>query len=352
MNAAVTPTTFTPGPTPNTVRAADGTILTAPDGWVLLPPGDAGLTRRVKAAGDHWVVQEKRGRKTFSRGIWAPAATIERIRAELEAERSTEGYARRQEAASRRREQAQAEYVEDFHGAVLAFLAFHSSHADLADRLARAVTEHATPVGSGTVARTQRIPVEQRAEAAVIAWMRHQTTGYDNMAIPRVKGKRREVRRMLARRSQELLARYRRGEPIPRVARSGRRWRPNRLPDESTGEPGEVAVAEEEKLKLGKGAAFDKGRLKRLSQRDETWEADFRALPKPIGQSMTEYRGMVVTEEGGSLLSESHVHGRPSVNDLATILANAMRRPLRGRVVGPRSSVCGGTTSGGSCSRS
>ncbi len=65
------------------------------------------------------------------------------------------------------------------------------------------------------MARTKRIPVEQRAEAAVIAWMRHQTTGYDGMAIPRVKGKRREVRRMLARRSQDLLARYRRGEPVP-----------------------------------------------------------------------------------------------------------------------------------------
>jgi hypothetical protein len=63
------------------------------------------------------------------------------------------------------------------------------------------------------VARTQRIPVEKRAEAAVIAWMRHQTTAYDSMVIPRIKGKRREVRRMLAQRSKELLARYRRGEP-------------------------------------------------------------------------------------------------------------------------------------------
>jgi hypothetical protein len=51
--------TFTPGPTPNTVRAADGTVLTAPEGWALLSPGDAGLTRRVKAAGDFWVIQEK-----------------------------------------------------------------------------------------------------------------------------------------------------------------------------------------------------------------------------------------------------------------------------------------------------
>lgn len=205
---------FTPGPTPNTVRAADGRILTAPEGWVLLPPGDAALTRRVKAAGDHWVVAEKKGRKVFSRGVWAPAATIERIRAELDAERATESFAKKKEADARRREKAQAEYVEDFLGAVVAFLGFHQNHADLADRLARAVTDHATPVGSGTVARTKRIPVEQRAEAAVIAWMRHSTTGYDGMVIPRVKGKRREVRRMLARRSHELLHRYRRGESV------------------------------------------------------------------------------------------------------------------------------------------
>lgn len=55
--------------------------------------------------------------------------------------------------------QAQAEYVEDFQGAVVTFLDFHATHADLAARLAKLVTEHATPVGSGTVARTKRIPV-------------------------------------------------------------------------------------------------------------------------------------------------------------------------------------------------
>ena len=32
------------------------------------------LTRRVKAAGEHWVVQEKKGRKIFSKGVWAPAS--------------------------------------------------------------------------------------------------------------------------------------------------------------------------------------------------------------------------------------------------------------------------------------
>lgn len=206
--------TFSPGSSPKTVRAPDGTTVAVPDGWHLLPPGDAALTRRVKAAGDHWIVQEKRGRKVFSQGVWAPAVTIDKIRAELEAERATESYAKRRQGDARRREKVQAEYAEDFHGAVLRFLAFHARHARLADRLARAVTAHATPVGSGTVARTKRIPIEQRAEAAVIAWMRHQTTAYDSMPIPRVKGKRREVRRMLARRSQELLGQYRKGEDV------------------------------------------------------------------------------------------------------------------------------------------
>ncbi|HAH46785.1 DUF2293 domain-containing protein [Gimesia sp.] len=205
----MTSNVFSPGPTPDTVKAADGTIHTIPVGWSLLPPGDAGLTRRVKAAGDFWSVQEKKGRRTFSQGIWAPEETIERLRAELNAERATPAYAKKQAAAAERRDKQQAEYVEDFHESVLNFLAFHPTHAKLAQQLALAITAHATPVGSGTVARTKRIPVEQRAEAAVIAWMRHQTTAYDSMKIPRVKGKRREVRRMLAQRSKELLNHYR-----------------------------------------------------------------------------------------------------------------------------------------------
>ena len=203
---------YSPGPSENTVRAASGEVLSVPTGWSLLPPGDAGLTRRVKAAGEHWVVKEKRGRRTFSKGVWAPTETIERIREELEAERSSETYKKRQVASAKRREKAQEAYVDEFLSSVVSFLNFHPSHAELERQLAAAVTTHATPVGSGTVARTKRIPVERRAEAAVIAWMRHQTTAYDSMKIPRVKGKRREVRRMLAQRSKELLGRYRSGQ--------------------------------------------------------------------------------------------------------------------------------------------
>src|SRR5215212_12264923 len=68
-----------PGPDGRSVRTADGQVLRAPADWVLVPPGDAGLTRRVKAAGATWTVQERRGRKTFSRGVWADGAVVERI---------------------------------------------------------------------------------------------------------------------------------------------------------------------------------------------------------------------------------------------------------------------------------
>ena len=95
-------------------------------------------------------------------------------------------------------------------------------------------------------------------------------------------------------------------------------------------------MADEKKFKLGKGAAFVKSRLKRLPQGEETWEADFRALPKPIMQSETHYLGMVVAKKGGTLVSDMMVHGRPSINDLAALLAHAMRRPPDGDARRPK----------------
>jgi hypothetical protein len=180
----------------------------------LLPPGDAALSRRVKSEGPCWRVVEKRGRKTFSRGIWAPRERIERITRELEVERQKPSYQAGLAAGRQRRAREQTVYAGDFEAAVLHFLAFSERHLEVARKLARAIAEHAVPVGSGTVARTRRIPIERRAEAACIAWMRHQTTAYDDMHIPRIKGARREVRRMLAQRSRELLGVYRQGKPV------------------------------------------------------------------------------------------------------------------------------------------
>lgn len=210
--------TLSPTADPQIFVAPDGRRLSPPPGWACLPPGDAAMTRRIKLAGPSWAVVEKKGRKLFSRGLWAPQATIEEVRAALLAERATEGYAKKRAADGARRERSQAAYVVTFEQSVLEFLRFAPRWQALARVVAARVAAHATPVGSGTVARTERIPVEDRARAAVIAWMRHQTTRYDDMKIPQIKGARREVRRELADVSRAVLDLHRRDEPhAPRV---------------------------------------------------------------------------------------------------------------------------------------
>jgi len=203
------------GPRPRTVRTEDGRVLEVPEGWELLPPGDAALTRAVKAAGATWSISETKGRRTFSRGVWAPADHIATARASLETRRADPAHQRKLDKARRRREAQHAVYVREFETDVLDFLDFHPAHAALAAELAQRVTAVATPVGSGTVGRTERIPVPKRAEAAVLAWMRHQTTAYDDTSVARVKGARRDLRRKLAARSRAVLRNYRQPGPPP-----------------------------------------------------------------------------------------------------------------------------------------
>src|SRR5688572_21020207 len=158
-----------PGARAREVKTAEGETLQVPPDWSLLPPGDAALSRRVKSEGPCWCVKEKRGRKLFSRGIWAPRERLERLAAELAVERQKHEYGRKLEAGRQRRAREQQVYAGDFEAAVLGFLNFHERYLTLSRGVARAIAEHAVPVGSGTVARTERIPIERRAEAATIA---------------------------------------------------------------------------------------------------------------------------------------------------------------------------------------
>ena len=221
-----------PAPLARHVLNEHGILEAVPAHWALLPPGDAALSRRIKQDGPTLTVIELKGRKRFSRGIWAPAARIEALRSALVVERADPSYQRKLDAGRRRAAVAEEDYAVDFRDAIVRFLGFHPQFRLEADTLANLVTEHATPVGSGTVARTERIPIAERAEAATIAWLRHQTTGYDTMVIPREKGRRREIRRLLAQRSVELLAKYRAGSSIDRAQcplhRALQPWLPTR----------------------------------------------------------------------------------------------------------------------------
>lgn len=74
-------------------------------------------------------------------------------------------------------------------------------------------------------------------------------------------------------------------------------------------------------LKLGKGSAFVKSRLRRLLQDDDVWEADFL-------QEADYWMGMVIEQEHGFVFAMKMLEALPTVNDLARLLADAMQRPL------------------------
>ena len=193
---------------------ASGEFYTPPKHWSFLPAGDAGITRKITARGLYMRVQVKKGRRFISKGIWAPSNIIQEAQKEVAATRQTEEYKVKLNKDRERRAKKQVLYEAEFCNHVEGFLNFHANYKKQEKQLAHLVTKHAIPVGSGTVARTQMIPIEERVARAVIAWMRHKTTAYDNFKIARIKGERRAVRRNLAQQSNQVLQNYRKGTNI------------------------------------------------------------------------------------------------------------------------------------------
>jgi hypothetical protein len=86
---------------------------------------------------------------------------------------------------------------------------------------------------------------------------------------------------------------------------------------------------EPDRLKLGKGASFFvKTQLRRLRQEDDTWEADFFPLPCSASEHDGVWWGIVLSHSQENVLALHTVEEPPTVNDLARLLAEAMRRPL------------------------
>jgi hypothetical protein len=87
------------------------------------------------------------------------------------------------------------------------------------------------------------------------------------------------------------------------------------------------------KLKLGKGAAFVKTRLRRLPLTDDVWEVDFQHIletEKGGNRQPSRWLGMVLSQTDDFLFSLEILDTPATVNDLAKLLAEAMRRPLTG----------------------
>jgi hypothetical protein len=83
-----------------------------------------------------------------------------------------------------------------------------------------------------------------------------------------------------------------------------------------------------QKLRLGKGVAFVKSQLRRLRQEDDDWEVDLLPIPCSGNKRSNVWIGMVISRTDDYILAHLIVEEPPSVNDLAKLLADAMRRPF------------------------
>ena len=153
--------------------------LVVPDGWEFLASGDAFVTRRVKTAGVYWSAWKPKNRRGGHRrrlGLLAPTAEIDAARnAAIE---SADQRAAARQAGARRRERVEADYQIELRDSVVRWLDFAREHHDLATRVADGAAAQATVVGSGRVGRTKTLSVDERAELAARAYIRHHHIGY------------------------------------------------------------------------------------------------------------------------------------------------------------------------------
>ena len=80
------------------------------------------------------------------------------------------------------------------------------------------------------------------------------------------------------------------------------------------------------KLKLGKGSSFVKSQLLRRPQENDVWEADFQKIEDDRKGEF--WLGMVVDQEVLVQLACQIQDAPPTVNDMARLLAEAIRRPI------------------------
>ena len=83
-----------------------------------------------------------------------------------------------------------------------------------------------------------------------------------------------------------------------------------------------------DKLKLGKAGVFVKRKLRELPLTDAEFEADFFLDPVFSTKRQERWKGMVIEREFNGLMAmEDAQVPPPTVNDLASLLSHAMRRP-------------------------
>ncbi|MFJ6698545.1 DUF2293 domain-containing protein [Streptomyces sp. NPDC091272] len=167
---------------------------------VLLPRGDAALTRRARERSSLWavVVRHDRRRRRYERqGLLVEEAAL--ARAESACLADAEARARRRARDAARRAVEDTRFTAAFAEAVRALF------PGCPPERARAIAAHASVRGSGRVGRSAagRALDEDAVTAAVRASVRHDDTPYDALLMAGVP--RREARARVAQRIEKVL---------------------------------------------------------------------------------------------------------------------------------------------------
>lgn len=155
--------------------------IPVPEGWDLLQAGDPLLTRRVKGRGKWWEYCRAYKTKSYdlTLGIFAPVEIIQEECKKVAFERTTESYKQRLQKSRKTRRKKEAQYTDEFKKACFQFLNFAPEYEGLAWTIAEEAAALASEVGSGRVGRTSTLTLEEKAELATRAFIRHNFTNYD-----------------------------------------------------------------------------------------------------------------------------------------------------------------------------
>ena len=151
--------------------------VSIPKNWELLKTGDAGLTRAVRKVGPYWEVVEKRRKLTTVVGTFAPTDIIEQVKADRAAR--AEDLEAKRIASAKSRKRKELLKSGKLRAEIIKYLEFRSEFEQEAQEIAESVVSWTTPVGSGTVGRSQSLSPAEIAERAVRAHLRHEMTNYD-----------------------------------------------------------------------------------------------------------------------------------------------------------------------------
>jgi hypothetical protein len=87
-----------------------------------------------------------------------------------------------------------------------------------------------------------------------------------------------------------------------------------------------IVANEFQVLKLGKGVAFVKSKLRRLRQEDDVWEAEFLPIPCLEAERPSEWLGMVISHTDDYLLAQQVVNASPTSWAMRRIYSNGLER--------------------------